>query len=486
MKKSIAKNYLYNLTYQILVIILPTITAPYLARTLGPEGTGTYSYTISIVTYFILFGSLGIAMYGQREIAFHQEDKKEKANIFLGIFILRCITMIISMIAFYFIFARTGEYSTYYKILLLEMLANIIDISWFYQGIEEFKKTATRNIIVKLLSVVCIFIFIKNPNDVAKYLGIYVGTTLLGNLALWINIKKYIGKIKFENLNLKKHFKSTIALFIPQIAIQVYTVLDKTMIGAILNDMTEVGYYEQSQKIIKILLTIITSLGTVMMPRIAKCYADGKKEEIEEYMYKTFRFVFMLAFPLVFGIISVSKDFVPIFFGDGYEPVVQLINITSLIILFIGFSNVTGSQYLLATKKQKEFTISVICGAVVNAVLNYILISKFKALGACIGTVIAEFTVTCVQIYFVRKSFSIFRILKTSIKYMFSAIVMFIVSIIVGRIIKFKILAICLQVLISGLCYAICLIILKDKFVFEILNNLKNKYKVKVNINGKS
>lgn len=468
MKKSIAKNYLYNLTYQILVIILPIITAPYLARTLGPEGTGTYSYTISIVTYFILFGSLGIAMYGQREIAFHQEDKKEKANIFFGIFILRCITMIISMIAFYFIFARTGEYSTYYKILLLEMFANIIDISWFYQGIEEFKKTATRNIIVKLLSVVCIFIFIKNPNDVAKYLGIYVGTTLLGNLALWINIKKYIGKIKFENLNLKKHLKSTIALFIPQIAIQVYTVLDKTMIGAILNDMTEVGYYEQSQKIIKILLTIITSLGTVMMPRIAKCYADGKKEEIKEYMYKTFRFVFMLAFPLVFGIISVSKDFVPMFFGDGYEPVVQLINITSLIILFIGFSNVTGSQYLLATKKQKEFTISVICGAVVNAVLNYILISKFKALGACIGTVIAEFTVTCVQIYFVRNDFSILKILKSLLKYLVSSLCMFAISIIIGNVIDSKIISICVQAITGVTIYFGILCITKDSMMQEL------------------
>lgn len=482
MKKSITKNYLYNLTYQILVIILPIITAPYLARTLGPEGTGTYSYTISIVTYFILFGSLGVAMYGQREIAFNQENKEKKTNIFLSIFLLRCITIIISMIAFYFIFARTGEYSTYYKILLLEMFANIIDISWFYQGIEEFKKTATRNIIVKLLSVVCIFIFIKNPNDVAKYLGIYVGTTLLGNLALWINIKKYIGKIKFENLNLKKHLKSTIALFIPQIAIQVYTVLDKTMIGAILNDMTEVGYYEQSQKIIKILLTIITSLGTVMMPRIARCYAEGKTEEIKGYMYKTFRFVFMLAFPLVFGIISVSKDFVPIFFGDGYEPVVQLINITSLIILFIGFSNVTGSQYLLATKKQKEFTISVICGAVVNAILNYILISKFKALGACIGTVVAEFTVTCVQVYFIKNDFSVAKILKSSLKYLACSVCMFIVSIIIGSIIDSKTISICVQVVIGAVIYFGILCVTKD----VIIQELKVKILGGINKSGKN
>lgn len=467
-KKSITKNYLYNLTYQILLIIAPIITAPYLARTLGPEGTGIYSYTISIVTYFILFGSLGIAMYGQREIAYNQNNKDKLTNIFISIFILRCITMSISMVLFYLIFARTGEYSTYYKILILELFANIIDISWFYQGIEDFKKTATRNIIVKILSVICIFIFVKNSNDVSKYLGIYVGTTLFGNVALWINLKKYLGKIIFKNLNIIKHLKETIVLFIPQIAIQIYTVLDKTMIGFILNDMAQVGYYEQSQKIIKILLTIITSLGTVMMPRIAKCYAEGKKEEIQEYMYKTFRFVFLLSFPLIFGIISVSKDFVPLFFGDGYESVVELINVTSVIVVLIGISNVIGAQYLQAIKRQKEFTISVICGAIVNVILNYILIIRFKSLGACIATVISELTVACVQLYFVKDDFNLVKIFKSSIKYLIYAIFMFIISLIIGKIINEKIISICIQIIISFIIYFGLLLISKDSMIQEV------------------
>ncbi|MBE5805351.1 MAG: flippase [Clostridiales bacterium] len=470
MKKSIASNYLYNLAYQILVIMLPIITTPYLARTLGPEGTGTYSYTISIVTYFILFGSLGIAMYGQREIAFYQDNKKKKTNIFISIVILRSLTMSISMIIFYYIFARTGEFSIYYRILLLEMLANIIDISWFYQGIEEFKKTACRNIFVKLLSVVCIFIFIKGPNDIYKYISIYVATTLLGNLALWINIKNYIDKISFKNLNLKRHLKSTIVLFIPQIAIQIYTVLDKTMIGAILNDMTEVGYYEQSQKIIKILLTIITSLGTVMMPRVAKCYAEGKSDEIKEYMYKTFRFVFFLAFPMIFGIVSVSKDFIPLFLGEGYEPVIKLTNISSIIILFIGFSNVTGTQYLLATKKQKEFTISVIFGAIVNAILNYILIPKFKSLGACIGTIFAELIVSVVQVYFIRKDFNINKIFKSALVYIVYSIIVFVVSCFISNIISSTIVSICVQIIISSIVYLGILYVKKD-IILQIIKN---------------
>ena len=141
MSKSITKNYIYNLVYQILIIIMPIITTPYLARTLGAEGTGTYSYTISIVTYFILFGSLGLALYGQREIAYVQEDVKKRSKIFFELVILRFFTMSISMVLFYFSLGRNGDYAVYYRILLLEMLANSIDISWFFQGIENFKKT---------------------------------------------------------------------------------------------------------------------------------------------------------------------------------------------------------------------------------------------------------------------------------------------------------------------------------------------------------
>ena len=318
MKKSIMKNYLYNLAYQILIIIMPIITTPYLARTLGASGIGTYSYTISIVTYFILLGSLGTAVYGQREIAYVQDDTKKRSIVFYEILMLRCITMPIAMIIFYFMYCKTGEYSVYFKILLLEILANCFDISWFFQGIENFKKTAIRNIIIKIISVISIFLFIKNENDTGKYLVIYTLTNLFGNVSLWIGLKKYITKVKFKEIRFAKQLKPAITFFIPQIAIQIYTVLDKTMIGAITNNMSEVGYYEQTQKIVKMLLTLITSLGTVMVPRISKCYIDGNISQIRKYMNKTFRFVYMLAFPLIFGIIATADNFVPLFLGEGY------------------------------------------------------------------------------------------------------------------------------------------------------------------------
>lgn len=480
MKKSVTKNYLYNLIYQILVLILPLITTPYISRVLGAENIGIYSYTISIVTYFILFGSLGIALYGQREIAYNQNNKTKYSEIFWEIVVLKIITISISMIMFYLIFAREGQYSVYYRILLLEIIGNCIDISWFFQGLEEFKKTVARNMIIKIISVICIFSFVKNTNDLYIYFWIYVLSTFIGNGSLWFYLPNFLTKVSFKNLKIFRHLKPTLALFIPQIAIQVYTLLDRTMIGAIILDKSEVGYYDQGQKIVKILLTVITSMGTVMLPRMANTFATGNEEKVKKYMDKSFNLVYLLAFPMILGIISVSKTFVLVFFGPGYDKVSALINVISPIILLIGLSNVTGTQYLLPTKRQKEYTISVVCGAVVNFIMNSIFIYKLGALGASIGTVIAEFTVTTVQMMYVRKDFNLFKIFKLSRNYIVSAIIMFLCCYLVNFMKLSNVLDVVVKVFIGGVVYVVVLLIMKDEFLNEMLNKIMNKVKGKM------
>lgn len=474
--KSVTRNYLYNLSYQLLAIILPIITTPYLSRVLGAENIGIYSYTLSIATYFILFGSLGVAMYGQREIAYLQDDKYERSKKFWEILLMRFITLSISLVIFYFTFTRKGNYSTYYKILILEIIANSIDISWFFQGLEEFKKTVMRNAIVKIISVILIFVLVKSQNNLKEYFIIYVISDLIGNITLWLYLPKYVKKIKCKELKIFRHLKPTIGLFIPQIAVQIYTVLDKTMIGSIVADKSEVGFYEQAQKVVKILLTIATSLGTVMLPRMANAFANDDKEKLNEYMKKSFSFVSLLAFPLMFGIISVASKFVPIFYGKGYDKVIYLISIISPIILMIGFSNVIGTQYLLPTKKQKEFTMSVILGAIVNFILNSILIKLYKSVGASIATVLAETTVTGVQLYSVRNEYSIKKIIKLINKYFVASIVMFAVSMLIGLFVKNNLLSIIGQVVASVCVYFGILIILKDKMIIEGLEKLRRKF----------
>ena len=474
-KKSITQNYIYNLIYQILVIIVPLITTPYLSRVLGAENIGIYSYTLSITTYFILLGSLGVSTYGQREIAYVRDNEKLRTKTFFEILIMRTITLTISIIIFYFSFANNGEYSMYYKILLLEIIANMIDISWFFQGQEEFKKTVIRNTIVKLISVVCIFLFVKTQNDLSKYFLIYVLSTFLGNLSLWLYLPKYIQRIKIKELKIWRHFKPTIELFIPQIAMQIYTVLDKTMIGAIVEDKSEVGFYEQAQKIIKLLVTIATALATVMVPRMANTFANGEKDKLKEYMNKSFKFVLLLVFPLMLGIVSIANKFVPIFYGEGYEKVIYLIIVISPIILAIGLSAVIGTQYLLPTKQQKKYTISVVIGSIVNFIFNIIFINLWQSIGASIATVIAEFTVTGIQFYLMRKEIKLLDVLKMVKKYCISGIIMFIISIILGFLIKDNLLSIIVQICVSAIVYMGLLLSMRDELVVEAINKVKRK-----------
>ena len=476
-KKSVARNYIYNLSYQILAIIIPLITTPYLSRVLGAENIGIYSYTLSITTYFILFGSFGVAMYGQREIAYVQKNINKRSITFYEIFIMRLITLFISLLIFYFTFCLNGQYTTYYKILILEIIANAIDVSWFFQGLEEFKKTVVRNMLVKLISVICIFIFVKTSNDLNKYFIIYVLSTFLGNFSLWMYISKYIKKINIKELKIIRHIKPTIMLFIPQIATQIYTVLDKTMIGTIINDKSEVGFYEQAQKIIKLLMTIATSLGTVMMPRIAATYAKEDMKKVREYMNQSFAFIMMIAFPLMLGIISVAYKFVPVFYGEGYDKVISLLCIISPIIVVIGLSNVTGTQYLLPTKQQNKYTLSVMIGAFINFIFNLILIRNLASIGASIATVIAEFSVTLTQFILIKKEIKIREVFKISYKYIISSIIMFAFSIIIGYFITNNILSIIVQTISSVCIYFSLLLLMKDDMIFEGISMIKEKVK---------
>ena len=470
------KNYLYNLFYQILVIVMPLITTPYLSRVLGAEAIGIYSYTLSIATYFILFGTLGISLYGQREIAYVQEDDKKRSITFWEILFLKIITMTISIFIFWVTYGMHGQYKIYYRILVIELISQCIDISWFFQGIEEFKKTVIRNSIVKLIFAICIFMFVKSPNDLIKYIVIIAGANLFGNMSLWIYIPKYIQKVAIKDLHIFKHLKPTILLFIPQIAVQIYTVLDRTMLGIIIEDKSEVGFYEQAQKVVKLLLTLITSLGTVMVPRMASTFAKGDKEQLKKYMYSSFSFVFFLAFPIMAGLILISGEFVPIFFGQGYEKVAVLINVIVPITLFIGLSNIIGTQYLLPTKRQTEFSISVIVGAIVNFILNIIVIKKYASIGASITTVIAEFLVTAVQFYFVRKEIDIKTVLRLSKNNIIATVIMFGIVYITTKVLTLHgIYSIIIQITEGCIIYGIILILLKDSFVNDVLNKVNEK-----------
>lgn len=476
-KTSIKKNYLYNLVYQIIILILPIITTPYISRALGATNIGIYSFTVSIVTYFSLFGSLGVSLYGQREIAYVRDNINKRKKTFFEIVLFRFITLTTSMSVFFFTFAQNNEYQLYYRILLLYLLAAAFDISWFFQGLEDFKKTVTRNVIVRLLSVACIFIFVKKPEDLSKYLLIYSLADLLGNISLWFYLPRYFKGIKIKNINLKKHAIPIIMLFIPQIAIKLYNTVDKTMLGYIISDKSELGNYEEANKIINVLFTIVSSLGIVMVPRIANTFASGDTKKLNEYIMKSFRFVFFLAFPLTFGIVTISKEFVPIFLGPGYDKCYLIINILAPIILLCGITNVIGTQYLLPTKRQKEYTISILIGLIFNVAFNAILIPNYGAYGAALMTTFAQTLVVIVQCLSIKKDINIKSAFKCGINYAIASIIMFIICSLIGAIVKSAILSIAIQIITGAATYGIILIILKDEYVKLVLEIVQSKLK---------
>lgn len=351
--KSIKKNYLYNLAYQILILILPIVTTPYISRVLGAEKVGIYSFTISIVTYFSLFGTLGVSLYGQREIAYARENKSKRKKTFFEIILFRFITMAISIGVFCFTYVRNPEYGKYYQILILYLLAAAFDISWFFQGMEEFKKTVTRNVIVRIVSVCSIFLFVKAPEDLWKYLLIYSLADLVGNLSLWLYLPKYFKGTAIKNINIKRHMIPIMLLFIPQIAIKLYNVVDKTMIGYMITEKSALGNYEEAYKVINVLFTVVSSLGIVMVPRIASVFASGDKKTLNQYIVKSFRFMFFLAFPMMIGLMTISKEFVPIFLGEGYENAVGIVNILAPMILRMWYYQCNRNAIFTTNQKTK-------------------------------------------------------------------------------------------------------------------------------------
>ena len=476
-KKSVKINYFYNLIYNLLTLLLPLLTTPYLSRVLGVENIGIYGFTNSIVTYFVLFGCLGTTLYGQREIAYVQDDKEKQSKVFYEIFFVKLISMFISILLYGFSFCLDGTLSLYYQILLIYLVANVFDISWYLQGIEEFDKTVIRNLIVKVLSIILIFVLVKKPDDLWIYFTIFAGSELLGNITMWIYVPKYLNKPNFKKLNLKKHLKPILMLFIPQIAIKVYTVLDKTMIGVISGNMNDVGFYEQGQNIVRALIVIITAYGTVMASRIAYTYKNSDKKETIKYLKSSFRFSWLLGIPLMLGTIAVADKLVPWFFGDGYDPVSNIIKFTSPLIIAIGLNNVLGMQYLVPIGRQKDFTTAVVIGALSNFILNNILIRLFGTIGAVIASVLAETIILIYELYVTRKEFNWLMIFNGIFKYLIAGIIMFIVIYNIELHLGVSLLNTFIVFIIGVITYFIMLLLLRDSYILDNLNILLKKVK---------
>lgn len=465
--------------YEILLLITPLITTPYLSRVLGADGVGIVSFSESVVSYFTLVATLGVATFGKREISYVQDSKSARTQIFWDTKALSVITSLIVLIV-YIVFSICQDNQVLYLILTFNLLAVTVDITWFFQGMEEFGKIVIRNIIFKVINIIYIFIFVRKPDDLVKYVFGIAFFLFLGNVSLWVYIPQFVEKPSVKNVRPFRNIKTVISLFVPTVAIQVYTVLDKTMIGMITKSAFENGYYEQALKLSRMVLTVVTALGVVMIPRIGYHYGKGEIKEVQSFMYRSYRFVWFLGIPLCCGLIGIASNFVPWFYGEGFDKVVILLKILSFLILSIGINNVTGMQYLIPTKRQNLFTFTVLAGAIINFVLNYFLISLYQSVGAAVASVTAETVIALIQLYLIRNELSLAKVFMSCRNYVIAGIIMLVILMKLGNILIPSMWNTFIMIITGASLYFVILLIERDSFFIDNMKNIFQKIKEKV------
>jgi O-antigen/teichoic acid export membrane protein len=470
---SLAKNYIYNTVLQITNILFPFITLPYISRILGPQGVGTVAFTGSVVQYFILFGVLGLTLYANRAIAYARENTEERNQLFWEIFVFKLITSGIALLLFYvFLAVAKPENLNVYLVQSLLIISAAADISWFFMGLEEFKKTVLRSLLMKSLGVLLIFLFVRSGNDVVLYALIGSGTTLLGQLVLWTYIPRYVQRTKVNLGGIFSHFHKTIKLFIPVVAVEVYVVLDKTMVGLITNE-AEVGIYEMSQRLVKMALSLVTSMGIVMVPRMSAVIAKRDNEAVSYYAKRSFQFASYGSFLVASMLIAVIPGFAPVFFGEAFLKTVDVIRVISPIVILIAWSNVLGMQMMVPMGMEKKLTISVTLGAIINFSLNLFLIPLLGATGAAIASVVAEFCVTASQIVMMRKIVNLKSLFSDVWKHFLSAVCAFLAVMSVSFLQIRYIYLLVIEILLGVIVYLMVERILRTDINLLILSRIK-------------
>lgn len=458
-------NYIYNLVYQMLIVLIPLILTPYLSRVLGATGIGDYSYNFSVVNVFMLFSLLGINNYGNRVISSSKSDKTSMSNNFWSIYIIQIFLTLLMIIVYTLYLWIFMDFDTIPVIQIIFLFSVIFDVSWFFFGLEEFLLTISRNIIVKIISIVFIFIFVKTSNDLYIYVIIMSSSTLISQMYLFFKMRGRVNCLDIKKIELRKHFKSILILFIPVLAYTIYKIMDKIMLG-LYSTYEQVGYYTNAMKIINVPISIISSLGVVMLPRMSNLYSTNKDKRAEQLFYKSIKFMMFLAFPISFGIMFISRDFAPIYFGQEFSKSGEIMLILSSSIIFISWANVIRTQILIPLKLDKIYVISTISGAVLNLILNLVLIKKYAGSGAAISTVLAEFLVAFMQTMYIRKKYRFFKNFKFYIWIIATSIFMITVSYLLTRTLNDNIYKIIFQVCIAVVVYGM----LNLKYILTISN----------------
>lgn len=457
------KNFLMNVAYQLLSYVFPLVTVSYVSQCLGVTNIGTYSYTYSTVYLFMLLGMLGINNYGNREIARVRDDKQACSFIFFSIYKLQLLTVGLASIGYViYIQCIVSEYEKLFWLQAIYLFSACLDVNWFYFGLEKFKLTITRNCIIKVASLILILFFVRTEADLAQYTVIMAGSTFLSQLYLILILHRYIVNVHTTLHDSLHHLRGCCILFIPVLAFGIYRVMDKTMLGAMAT-VTELGYYENAERLINIPISVINALGTVMLPRMAYLFEHKASENSKKTIYASMKLALLLASVMATGLYLIADDVSVVLFGEQFLKSGSIMQILSVTILASAWANVIRTQYLIPMRMDRIYVTSTVGGAIVNLILNALLIGRYGAYGACIGTVAAEYFVMLYQTICVRKELDIFKYAKLLVEDLVSAGIIMGIASCVGRFFTTAVNRLIVNILVAVLLF----IVLYSKYILR-------------------
>nr|WP_321330239.1 polysaccharide biosynthesis C-terminal domain-containing protein [uncultured Ilyobacter sp.] len=475
--KSVRLNFILNIVRVVVNLIFPLISFPYISRVLLVEGVGKINFATSIINFFLLLSSLGIPLYGIREVAKVRDNREELSKTVSEIFFLNLFAVFFSYLSLTFCIIFFNIFHNEIKLYILlssNILFTALGMEWFYQGVEEYTYITLRSIFFKVFSIILMFIFVKEKNDYVIWCGITVFALVGSNILNFINGRKYF-KLSLKNLDFNKHIKPIFIIFSMNVAINIYTNLDSSMLG-ILGSISSVGIYTAAIKLNKIVMTIAISLGTVIIPRLSYYLGHNNFEEYYKLANKSINFIIFFTLPSIIGLYILAPEIIDIFSGKSFAQAVITMRILLPIIPIIAFSHFIGIQILYPNNKEKLVMYSVIAGAVVNFSLNYFLIPIFYENGAAIATLIGESSVLIAQIILGRKYLKFKFLSKSNQKFVLSSIVMTLFLYLSKTFLPLdSFLEITKQVIIGASVYIMTLLILKENNLLEGVNKIKCK-----------
>ncbi|MBS4797370.1 MAG: flippase [Haemophilus parainfluenzae] len=468
---NIRYNFLMNFILTISNFLFPLITFPYVSRVLGPNGMGISSFAMSIISYFVILATLGSATYGIRACSQVGENKDELSKVTHEIIFINLITMIISYLFLYFcvhFFDGLHENKASIAIASFMILLNVCSVEWFYRGIEKYTYITIVSLLFKLIALVSSFIFIQKTSDYFSFILISVISLSGSGIINLFNIKKYINFKFYNDYNLKKHIKPMLTFFFMSLAISVYTYTDSVLLG-LLTNLDEVGFYNVAVRIKGILISIVTSLGVVLLPKLSLYIKKGMMNEFSSLLILSLRFIVALSLPLVIFFIFFAKETILLLSGEQYFNSIPLLQISLVAVIIVGITNILGIQMLVPLGKEKKLFVSVLCGALINVVANFTLIPFLSSVGAAISMVLAEFTILLIQIYFLKKYMFLFMKVNYIKVILSSLISLGVVSIFRSFIFDNNFLLLLCSGSIFFIIYLITLLLLKERILIDVL-----------------